>query len=141
MAKRINDALPEVMNTRGFIALMSVIVISAILLALTFTLGTAAFLNRFDTLAWEQKRASLVLAEACVNAAMLRHAQRNYSGGIVSVGERSCAICSITSAGEIRTRASVGNTHSNLFVRISPSTYAVTLWRETPLAPAGCALP
>ncbi len=55
----------------GFIALMSAVVISAILVGLISTVGVASFFARFDSLGLENKRAALALAESCVNVALL----------------------------------------------------------------------
>src|ERR1043166_3984600 len=62
-------------NQKGFVALMSVIIISAILLTLIFTLNLSSFFARYDALGGDNKRVSLGLAEACVEAAKLKIAQ------------------------------------------------------------------
>ncbi|KND51767.1 MAG: putative hemagglutinin/hemolysin-related protein [Parcubacteria bacterium C7867-001] len=55
---------------RGFIALISAVVISTILLGLATTLANTTFFSRFDVLNSEYKRISLGLAEACVHSAL-----------------------------------------------------------------------
>lgn len=55
----------------GFIALMSAIVMSAILLILVTTVSTSSFYARADSLGSENKRISLGLAESCINVALL----------------------------------------------------------------------
>ncbi len=57
---------------KGFIALISAIIISTILLALATTLGATTFFSRFDVLNSEYKRISLGLAEACVNQTLAK---------------------------------------------------------------------
>lgn len=66
------------MNTtapRGYIALISVIIISLILLALTMTVSAQGYFTRFNGLDREYKRVSLGIAESCVNAALLKVGQ------------------------------------------------------------------
>ncbi len=63
---------------RGFIALISAIVISTILLGLAITAGSSTFSTRFDALNGEYKRVSLGLAESCIHAALLNIGQ-NFS--------------------------------------------------------------
>lgn len=152
-------------TTSGFIALMSVIIISAILLVLVFTLGVSSFFNRFDALDAENKRISLGLAEACVNVAMLKIAQNpNYGttpplpagGECVSVGDtcsaaaskKVCKICTVTPVATfpktIETRAVYNGAYTNLSVAVDnsvPGNFTVNAWSELPAGPAGCTVP
>jgi|GEM_PF-3523471 len=94
-------------SQNGFIALVSTLIISAVLLSLMFTTSTASFYARFDALASEYKRTALGLAESCANAGLLKIAQnydystttdQNYvpgKGVRVDVGEQSCYIQNI----------------------------------------------
>ena len=84
-------------KNQGYIALISTIVISLILLALTANMSTAGFYVRFNSLDSEYKRISLGLAESCVHAALLKLAKNNTyappaGGEIVSVGSEACTI-------------------------------------------------
>ena len=145
------------MNTHthesGFIALMSVIIMSAILLALLFTLGASSFLNRFDVLDVENKRISLGLAEACANRAMIKLAQNpGYAppagGECVEVGGGKCPsgplICKICQSSPIIARAVHNNAYTNLEVdgSISGPNFAVSRWREVEVnTMVDCTLP
>lgn len=86
-------------KNRGFIALMSAILISTVLLALLVTSNMSSFYVRFDVQDAQSKREARALAEACANVALLRLTQ-NYQydphSDTVSVGERVCSIRSIT---------------------------------------------
>lgn len=62
-------------SNKGFIALMSVIIISAITMALAFTTNVSTFYSRFDALDAEYKRIAEGLAESCVDQALLKLAQ------------------------------------------------------------------
>ncbi|MCI0542707.1 hypothetical protein L0Y69_03085 [bacterium] len=81
----------------GFIALISVLIISVVILGLTSLVNMTGFFSRFNTLKTEQKRVSLSLAESCANTALLNIAVSNTyapgaSGDIVSVGGDTCVI-------------------------------------------------
>ena len=82
----------------GYIALMSVIIISLMLLALVAVLSTSGYFSRFNVLAAEYKRISLGLAESCVNVALLEIAKDpTYAGNeTIPVGVNECNIKSIT---------------------------------------------
>ncbi len=74
----------------GYIALISTIIISAILIGLTAMVSQSSFFSRFDSLNGEYKRISKGMAESCVNLALLEIAKSpnmdsvtNTSGGSV----------------------------------------------------------
>ena len=73
-------------TNRGFIALISAIIISAVLLAAVSTIGASAFYARFDSLNAEYKRVSLGLSESCVSEALLKIAQ-NYAYAPAPLGD------------------------------------------------------
>ena len=56
---------------RGFVALVSAVIMSAILISLMYTVGASSFYARSDALRGEFKRVSLGLAESCVSVALL----------------------------------------------------------------------
>ena len=62
----------ETRNNDGFIALISVIVITLILLTMTAALGTKGFLDRFNILEGEAKETSAGLAWACAQGARVK---------------------------------------------------------------------
>ncbi len=86
---------------RGFIALMSMIILSFVLLDVTMTANTSSMFARLNTLNSEYKRISLGLAESCVNKALLTIAE-NYSytpapgGDVILVGSNFCTIKELT---------------------------------------------
>ena len=140
---------------RGFVALMSILIISAILLTLVYTLNASSFFARLDALGAENKRTSLGLAEACVNSAMLKVAQGTTPSNLcVSLGgtcggtdpQKVCKICSSSVSGGIatvRTRARYNGTFTNLEVKFTttPSNFVVTSWKENETGDPSCTLP
>ncbi|MDE1925471.1 MAG: hypothetical protein KGH79_04860 [Patescibacteria group bacterium] len=91
-------------HASGFVALISAILISAVLLALLVATNRSSFYARFDALDAEHLSAAQNLAGACVQEALLRLAQDyNYlpapGGDAVSIGADSCMIASVSSTG------------------------------------------
>ena len=80
-------------HQQGYIALLSALVISALLLAITLSLGLSGFFVRLNVLDAESKERSVALAEACVSAAMLESVSGMYSANeTVAVGQDTCKI-------------------------------------------------
>jgi hypothetical protein len=126
---------------RGFIALTSAIILSAVLLVLVVTLNASSFFNRFNTYDMQNKRVSLGLAEACANKAMLKLAEGDLSGvpGSVVVDATDpkmvCKICELTLSGSIKTRALYNGAYTNLVLSIDPNSSPNTIlgWTESAL--------
>jgi|GEM_PF-6380785 len=72
-------------NQRGLVALMSVIIISAVLLVLMVSAASITFRGRFNALDYENKKIGVSLAESCVQAAMLELAKN--ASSTVPLGE------------------------------------------------------
>ncbi len=128
----------------GFVALISVLAISAVILAITVTAGASAFYARSNALQNEFKRQALSLAEACVNVALLNLREDYYynpSNDVITLGSNTCHIESVSLPSgdfnrEIRTWAEVNGSFSSVVTNatvIDPSL--------PPLPPpAACAL-
>lgn len=116
----------------GFIALMSAIIISVVLLLIVANLSLTSFYGRFNILDSELKEKSSALAEACVDTAMLKLVNdSDYSGNeTVSVDADTCEIESV-SGGMISVRADYRNYVTKLEVDVD-SSISVTRWEEIP---------
>lgn len=82
----------------GFIALISAIIISAILLGLSITTSSGAFSARGNSLDIEFKRQSLAFAESCIHIALQRIAENyNYApvNEIIFIDSEKCTIESV----------------------------------------------
>ncbi len=138
-------------NSRsGFVALLSVIIMSAVVLVMIFTLGTGVFFSRFSVLENENKRISSGLAEACANTAILKIAQNDsyapaVGGECVSVSDTCgasdaimiCQICSVHLSGSIytvRSRAEYKGSFTTLQVQgvMGPASFTLSAWSEIP---------
>ena len=81
----------------GYIALISVIIMSALLLTITVALSSANYFSRYNILENEYKQRSSDLAEACVNYArgQLAGNVTVAANTVVPVGTDSCKIVSV----------------------------------------------
>lgn len=126
----------------GYIALMSAIIISALLIVISVTLSFTGFFARFNILDAEFKNRSLGLAEACANAALLKLAEdSSFSGNqTVAVGTDSCMIFGVaTSAGKfvfktqgIYPATGAKRAYSNIALQASAADLSIVSWEETP---------
>lgn len=124
-------------NQQGFVALMSVIIISAVLLVMMVSAAGIAFRGRFSVLDYENKKIGVGLAEACAQVAMLKIAQNSQYGGgedVVVEGDKKCRICSVAGNNPyiISARAAYRGTHTNLEVRAFPNgnNFNIDSWQE-----------
>lgn len=129
-------------NNSGFMALISAIIISVILLLIASSLNLTSFYNRSDILDSELKEKSSTLAEACVDAAILKLAQnKNYelitTDHDISIGTDHCNIFSLspnpprTGNITIITKANYNNTYfTNLKIVTDSSDLHVISWEE-----------
>lgn len=126
----------------GFIALMSAIIISAVLMTVTFSLSYDGFLARFNLLDGANKERSLNVAEACVNIAINKLIENMaYPGNETeSVGDDSCRILPIETSGTessqkkiIKTTADLGQSRTNLKVTVNIEALLLPSKRKGPV--------
>ncbi len=123
---------------KGFIALVSVILISFVLITFAVSIGLSGFLGRLNQLESEFKEQSIASAEACVEKAIADLVAGNPTTGAVTFGggAYTCTIVSITAdtpnAGEttIKSQGVYKNSYTNLVVVVDSTTQAVLSWRE-----------
>ena len=118
----------------GFIAIISVVIIVALLMAISFALSTSGFFARANVSDSEAKEHSVALAEACVeNARIKLAADPAYAGGeTMTIGGDQCTITSVTGGASriIRTTATFQSTVTTLRVAVSATTLQVLSWEE-----------
>lgn len=133
--------IPTSKKDEGFIALITAIALTLILLVVTVTLNQTGFFTRSTLLDAEYKERSSALAEACVDTALLKlAADPTYTGpDTVAVGSDSCDIISVSPPGSptrtIQTRAVFQEAATNLEVVINDSDLSVVSWNELPSFP------
>src|SRR3989338_4446979 len=126
----------KIKTNSGFAALMSAIIISAILLLIATNLSFIGFYSRSDILDSELKERSSALAEACVDTALLELANNpNYAGDeaiIVFEGD-TCIIQAINPDATpiiINTKAIFRQATTNLNVKANKADLFVVSWEE-----------
>ncbi len=124
----------------GYIALVSVLIISGLLVMALCTVSMSGFFSRFNTLNSEFKEVSTSPAESCINIALLKLAQNISYGGneIILIGDRSCTIRSVVPgsiSGQliVESQAIVEHAYTNLRVTINSSDFSVISWQEIPM--------
>jgi len=123
------------MKNSGYIALISSIIISILVLGIALAISSAGYFSRFDILKNEFKERSLALAEACVDTALLKLARnQSYNGNEnINVGNNQCSILIIeTASGQkiIKTKAIFQNAVTNLKVTVNNVNLSVIYWEE-----------
>ena len=120
----------------GFIALMTAIVLSFILMITAVALNQTSFFARSEILDAEYKNRSSALAEACVDTALLKLAVNpGYAGPDpdIPVGSDTCDIRPVITTGSqkiIQTRAEFQEAATNLEVKVDASDLSVVSWNE-----------
>lgn len=125
------------MKEGGFIALISVLILSTVLLATTLSLAQFGIANRYFILDLEQKAASVKLAEACVHISRIT-AYNNpvyvlTSPVFFEIGGGVCSVYSMSVAGTattIEATARVGDAVTNLRVVMDHTNGDFLCWRE-----------
>lgn len=125
-------------KNKGFIALMSAIIISVVLLLIITNLSLTGFYSRFNILDSELKSRSSALAEACADSALLSLSQNSgYTGNttITVSGSDTCTIKTIAPSANpiiINTRAVFKQATTNLLIKVNKSDLSVISWEEIP---------
>lgn len=123
---------------RGFLALITAIIMSVVLLLLATTLGFTSFSGRFNILDSEMKERSSALADACVDDAILRLANDiNYQGDATTTVSATdqCYTGSIpptVPTKTFQTRGVYSNSYTNLRVTIDTDNFSVVFYEEIP---------
>jgi hypothetical protein len=122
-------------HNTGFVALMSSIIISVVLLMIATNLSLVSFYNRFNILDTELKAISTNLAEGCADTAILKVAHDlDYfpRDEEVAIGNNTCTIESVTGVNPItiETSADYQGYVTHLEVQISGHDLSVVSWQE-----------
>ncbi|MBX4192458.1 hypothetical protein KW798_03160 [Candidatus Parcubacteria bacterium] len=123
---------------RGFIALISVLIISAVLLALVLSVSFNGLSSRFALLDIEHKIESQKLAEGCVQTGIIVVANdslRVVTNRLVKIGKGQCMLTvspstPVSGKSQIDATASSSDAATNLRVTLDSSTASVLSWSE-----------
>ncbi len=123
---------------KGYIAITSAVVISLLLMAITFALSFSSFFGRFNVFDSQTKEISQALAEACAENALLKLAQNSsYAGNetITVKAPDTCDILTIETNGSqktIKTRATFQKTTTNVKIIANMPGPQLVSWEELP---------
>ncbi len=121
------------MNTRGgYIAVISAVIITAVVITVSFMLSNSNYLGRFDTFVSEMREAARNSARGCLEHARLKLADDpSYSGNeTVAMGSSTCSILTIEVQGDekiIRVWAQISRERANLRLRVDEDLETVSL--------------
>lgn len=126
-------------NQSGYIALMTTIIISSILLISVTAIGSGAVLHRFNIEASEEKTQSKNLAEACGYQALVNLAyDKNYSGGetVRLPKNENCNIEHIPSPNAslitFITYAEINHHATRMQITVNSPNLKIASWQEVP---------
>jgi hypothetical protein len=124
-------------NNYGFVALMSVIIISAILLLIASTLSLSGFYSRYNILDSELKERSSALAEACIDQGLLLIANNTSHPATttIKIGGGQCDLGPIVTGSSpviLMAQATSSNYFTTLRVLVSPASISIISWEELP---------
>lgn len=115
----------------GYIALISAIIMTTILILVSITTSHSSFLGRFDSQVLEYKDKSYNLASGCLDHAKLKLAQGSYAGNeTIAIGVNTCSIGLILNESGntvITSTATIGNTITNLRLVVNSTLNLVSL--------------
>ncbi|MDP3729191.1 MAG: hypothetical protein Q8R26_00330 [bacterium] len=111
---------------KGYLALVTAIIVSFIMLIVSITLGFASFISRDNNLNFLFKKSSYFAARSCLDYALLKlGAQSTYAGNeTITIDTYQCAVRQITINGSqsiITVRAVVQGATTNLRLTVVTS--------------------
>ncbi|HXF44329.1 MAG TPA: hypothetical protein VNK70_02610 [Candidatus Paceibacterota bacterium] len=111
---------------QGYIAVISAVIITAIVIVIALVFSSSNYLGRFDTAGFEEKGAGREVALGCLEHAKLRMKTGAYSGGEnINIGGYDCSILPIETEGKnkvIKASSTIGGRSTNLKLTVDGST-------------------
>jgi hypothetical protein len=125
----------EIKNNQGYIALISVLIISAIAVAITISLIFLGLGASRSSLAIQQSAQAKVMANACVNQALLEIAENDFIGTDNLISTQGSCSYLVTDLGgtnrDVRAEAIVGAATRRVQVLVDQtSPVNITSWQE-----------
>ncbi len=115
----------------GYIAVISAVIITAIVITVSFMLSNSNYLGRFDTQFSEMRETAKNAARGCLEHARLKLAESaSYSGSeVVTIGSSTCSILPIEVQGNekiIKAHAEINLQRANLRLRVDKNLETVS---------------
>lgn len=122
-------------QNNGFIALITSIILSLVVMLVAVSLGSANLFNRFAVVDFGNKQSSLSAARSCLYYALFKLAESShYSGNeTLTVSGYTCAISAITTSGAnkiIPAKSQVSGATTNLRLTVNSSSLSTVSLEE-----------
>lgn len=119
-------------ENRGFIALISAIIITTVLITFVISVGVSGFFTRFDILSAEIKEISQSIAEGCAHTAILQISQGSVPGGVVGEINIDGNTCLVNAHGAdfVEVQAVYNDSYTNIRATFNPGDFSITDWQE-----------
>lgn len=127
---------------KGFVALASVIILSAILLVIAVVGGLRGFYARSDMLDAESKERSSALADGCADTVLARLANDpTYPTSAtlpetIAIDGASCQIIGVQNPGGnpriFQIQGVYGNAYTDIMMTVDSATLSIPSWQEVP---------
>lgn len=119
----------------GYIAIVSAVILTIVILTIAISFSSSNFLGRFDSGFFESKEATSAYAQGCIEYTLLKLSiDSGYAGNeSVAIASSTCTIRPITTGGGqkiIQTYAIVDNKTTNLEITVDENTLETILFRE-----------
>ena len=116
---------------KGYIAIITAIILSLVMLIIATTLGSSAFFTRFNNLDFYFKKTSYTIGRSCLDRALLKLAlNSSYAGNeTYNIDSYSCSILTIENVGVdkvIKSKTQVNNANTNLKLTVNAATLSTT---------------
>lgn len=117
----------------GAAVLMAVMILTAILVSISLTVGLSSIAENQINIYQTQSNRLFVNADGCAEEALTRlNRDNNYTGGTVNLDTTSCII-TVSGSGNVRTitvAATRTDYSKSLEVQVTLSPYNITSWQE-----------
>lgn len=122
-------------HANGYIAIVSAVIITIVILTIVVSFSSSNFLGRFDSGFFEVKDSTRAIAEGCIEKALLELSNDEaYTGNeSVSVASSTCTIRPILSGAgtkTIQTSATISDKTTNLELVVDEATFEAISFEE-----------
>lgn len=121
----------------GYIAIMSSIVLSLVLMVVAISLGSSSLFTRLNVADFGNKQLSYFIARSCLNEALLKLADSSsYTGNeTLMISSRACTLSAITTSAPnkiIQAKAIINGATTNLKLTVNSTSLSTVSLEELP---------
>lgn len=119
----------------GYIAIMSSIILSLMLMLVSISLGSSSLFTRLNVVDFGNKQLSYFVARSCLNDALFKLADSaSYTGNeTLIISSRTCILSTITTSGAnkiIQAKAIIGGATTNLKLTVNATSLSTVSLEE-----------